>query len=116
VEIKKHIHNQLIFDVLKKVGLQEEQAKVTSKIMSYADERGIDSHGIILLKTYVERITNNVINKAPYYKWDKRSTVISLLDGDYGVGHYMGNLAMEKAITIAKEESIGLVMVKNATH
>ncbi|WP_165769158.1 Ldh family oxidoreductase [Virgibacillus profundi] len=116
IKIQKENHNQLIIDILTKVGLSNEQAEMASKIMNYADIRGIDSHGLILLKTYVERIRNKIISKEPIYKWFQKTTVISLLDGDHGIGHFLGNLAMEEAIKTAKKNSLGLVLVKNATH
>lgn len=114
LEIEKY--NQFIIDVLTKAGLRSEEAKIASIVMRYADERGIDSHGLILLKTYVDRINKKIINKDPYVKWTKKSEIIHLLDGDQCIGHYAGYLAMEQAIQTAKKNSVGLVFVRNSTH
>ncbi|WP_408006913.1 Ldh family oxidoreductase [Pseudalkalibacillus sp. A8] len=116
IRIQKEKHIELIVDVLTKIGLTSEQAQMASEIMNYADVRGIDSHGLILLNTYIDRINKKIIRKNPNYKWDKKSEIISVLDGDHGMGHFMGHLAMREAIKIAKEKSLGLVLVKNATH
>lgn len=116
IRIQKEKHIELIEQFLMKTGLSSEQAQMASKIMNYADIRGIDSHGLILLNTYIDRINKEIIHKNPNYVWEKKSEVISLLDGDHGMGHFMGHLAMQEAIKIAKEKSMGLVLVKNATH
>jgi LDH2 family malate/lactate/ureidoglycolate dehydrogenase len=114
IDPKKHMI--LIEDVLTKAGLPETHAKAASKIMYYADIRGLDSHGLILLQTYIDRINNNIINKSPNFLWEEKSEIISVLDGDKGIGHFVGDMAMKEAIKIAKEKSLGLVFVKNATH
>ncbi len=84
--------------------------------MAYADERGIESHGLILLKTYVKRIEEGIIRKAPNYRWEMDNPNVALLDADGAMGHFAGKLAMEKAIEKADKQSIGLVLVKNTTH
>ncbi|WP_342513533.1 Ldh family oxidoreductase [Sporosarcina sp. FSL K6-1522] len=109
-------HKKLIIDVLTMAGLTTEQAVTASTVMAYADQRGIDSHGMILLNTYVERIEKQIIKKKPSYTWELNKGVIALLDGDLGMGHYIGDIAMKKAIQLAKEHTIGLVFVKNTSH
>lgn len=109
-------HKELIVDVLTKAGLSNIQAITASTVMAHADFKGIDSHGLILLKTYVERIKSGIINKRTSYKWEIENNNIALLDGDLGIGHFIGDIAMERAIQMAKENTIGLVFVKNTSH
>jgi len=116
MKIVKENHNKLIIDVLSSIGLSKKQAISAGSIMSYADEREISTHGILMLEKYVERIKDNTINKSPEYVWEQKSNSIYTLDGDQGMGHFLGDLAMKKAIEIAEDKSIGLVFVKKATH
>lgn len=116
IYIKEEKQSKLIHDVLMANGLSKDQAVSASTVMRYADERGIGSHGLIMLKKYVERIESQTINKDPKLIWNEKSEIISILDGGQGIGHYLGEKAMNKAINIASEKSIGIVLVKNATH
>src|SRR5699024_7955050 len=52
----------------------------------------------------------------PRYFWEKRGGSVSILHGDRGMGHFLGAIAMEKAIELAKQNTIGLVFVRGATH
>jgi len=114
--LHKERYEQLVVDVLTKGGLSQEQAEAAAEVMGYADQRGIESHGLILLKTYIERIKQKIIVGNPAYKWDLHLPNVAVLDGASGMGHFMGKIAMEEAIKKAKEHTIGLVFVKNTSH
>ena len=49
-------------EIMMRVGLPEEQAKVFVDSLVCADMRGVGSHGISRLRTYAKRIKNHVVD------------------------------------------------------
>ena len=99
------------------------KAGVPSAIYSYiinglieTSLRGVDSHGIRLMPHYVKAFQNGRINKNPKFKFKKTSSTTIIMDADHSYGIAAGNLAMEKAIKMAKKAGIGAVAVKNSSH
>lgn len=107
---------EFVEDVLIRAGLSQEQAKSAAEVMAFADYRGIESHGTILLKTYIERIEKGIISKVNSDEWLINSGSLAVLDGKGAMGHYLGQKAMNKAVEKASENGIGMVFVRNSTH
>lgn len=106
----------LISNKLTKAGLTEEHAQVVADVLVHADARGYHSHGAMRVEYYAERIAKGGINASPEIKFEKTGPVTAVFEGDNGVGHYMAKKAMEEAITIAKENGIAVVGVRNISH
>jgi LDH2 family malate/lactate/ureidoglycolate dehydrogenase len=108
---------KFIADVLKSVGLPEDDAKICSDVLISADKQGIDSHGIARLKTiYYDRIKQGT--QLPVTKIDlvKESPTTAVFDANNGMGQVASEKAMEKAITKAKKYGIGMTVVRNSNH
>src|SRR5690606_18817031 len=41
---------------------------------------------------------------------------VDLLDGDRGLGHYVGHLGMEEAVARARRFGVGVIGVRNSNH
>lgn len=78
--------------------------------------RGVDSHGIRLMPHYIRAAKIGRINKHPKLIFTKTSLSTATLDADHTYGIVSGNIAMQKAIKIAKKTGISAVAVKNSTH
>lgn len=102
--------------VLRKAGLSEEHARITTDSMILADLRGVKSHGIVRLPTYIERIEKGVTVLNAPMKYERNMGAVALLDAANGLGQIAGNLAMNEAIRIARMYGIGMVGVKNSNH
>ncbi len=103
-------------EILKKLGLNENDAKTVSKILIEADLRGISSHGIARLPIYAKRIEYGLINPKPAIKVLKENQTSALLDADNGMGHIASYQAMELCIKKAKISGTASVAVKNSNH
>ena len=52
----------------------------------------------------------------PNINYLQQSASTCVIDADDSVGHYVGALAMKRAIVLAKETGVGAVSVKNSSH
>jgi LDH2 family malate/lactate/ureidoglycolate dehydrogenase len=97
-----------VTDVLIKLGLSEEQSRITAKHMVFADAKGTHTHGVMQLPIYVERIKHGGVNNQPQIFWERETDNSAVLNADNGIGHYVTHMAMERAIELAKKNTISL--------
>lgn len=112
---KKELY-ELMKNKLMKAGLQEDAAADVSDVLTFADHRGIHSHGAVRVEYYAERIVKGGINAHPNYEFEKTGPSSAVFHGDNGPGHQAAKQAMDKAIEMAKENGIAVVGVKNISH
>lgn len=109
--------NEFMKDTLLAYGVPEKEAVIASDVLIESDKRGIDSHGIGRLKPiYCDRIDQGILH--PYKPIDiiSESDTTALVDGNLGLGLYIGPHCMKMAIEKAKKHGVGFVAVKNSTH
>jgi len=78
--------------------------------------RGVDSHGVIRLPVYANRIHKNVVNARAVPRIIRTHTAAALMDGDNGLGAVVGSRAMGKAIEFATTAGVGFVGVRRTNH
>ena len=103
--------------VLQKMGVPQEDARITARMLVAADLRGVDSHGVAhLAPFYIKRIKDGVINVNPQIKVFSQAPATAIMDGDDGLGFVVGYRAMEEAMQRAETTGAGFVAVRNSTH
>ena len=98
-------------DTLLSYGVPEAEAETSSEVLIEADRRGIDSHGIGRLKPiYCDRIDQGIL--FPFKPIDvvKETSTTALVDGNLGLGLYVGPYCMKLAIEKAKKHGVGFVV------
>ncbi len=104
-------------EALQKVGVSEEDARITARILVATDLRGVDSHGVAhLAPFYIKRIKDGLINVKPQIKVFSNAPSTAIMDGDKGLGFVVGHRAMVEAIHRAETVGTGFVAVRNSTH
>ena len=99
-----------------KLGLSPQDAKLTAENLIFANLRGVDSHGLIRMKIYADRL------RAGGFKPKMRPGIVAeqkssaLLDARHGVGQVAATVAMKLAIAKAKKTGMAVVSVKNSNH
>lgn len=102
---------------LQKVGVPEEDARITANILVATDLRGIDSHGVgHLAQFYVRSIKEGRTNPNPDTKIFSQAPATAIMDGDRGLGFVVGYRAMMEAMHRAETTGAGFVTVRNSTH
>jgi len=97
-----------------KVG--EEDAMQAADVLSKADVRGIDSHGVARLRSYVDMFSIGRINPTPKIKIVREKKSIATVDGDSGLGLVVGPKANMIAMEKAAQYGSGWVSVCNTNH
>lgn len=96
--------------------LRSTEARTAARALVKASLRAVDSHGVARVAMYCERLRRGVANPRPDIQVTRVATAVGLLDGDDGLGLVVGRRAMAEAITIARENGIGVVGVKRSGH
>jgi LDH2 family malate/lactate/ureidoglycolate dehydrogenase len=107
---------QFSIDIFKKIGCPTEQAELAADVLSSADLRGIDSHGIARLIGYVRLWEKGRLNPQPNIKIIHETPSTAVVDGDGGLGLVVAPPAMKIAMEKAKNVGTGWVSVRNSNH
>src|SRR5258707_14748648 len=97
-----------------KLGLSKQHARLAAENLIFANLRGVDSHGVIRLKIYADRL------RAGGFKAKARPVIVSeqestaLIDGRQGVGQIGAMAAVKLAVAKAKRTGVGVVSVRNS--
>ncbi len=100
----------------RKAGLSQEDAELTSRSLVWANLRGVDSHGVVLVKEYAGWVKSGRINPKSTYDIVSETGTTAIIDAAAGVGAVAGVRAMNVAIEKAAQAGVGMVGVKNSNH
>jgi len=108
---------QFMKDVFLSYDVPEERADICSDVLIESDRRGIDSHGLGRLKPiYCDRIDEGILFASKPIDIVKETETTALVDGNLGLGLYIGPHCMQIAIDKAKKYGVGFVACQNSTH
>jgi len=108
---------QFMKDVFLTYGCTEEQTEICSEVLIESDKRGIDSHGLGRLKPiYCDRMDKGILWANKPIDIIKETSTTALVDGNLGLGLYVGPHCMKMAIEKAKKHGLGFVACQNSTH
>ncbi|GBF12236.1 Ldh family oxidoreductase [Tepidibacillus sp. HK-1] len=102
--------------IFKALGLPENDAEVVVDNLLFADLRGVPSHGMSRVPTYVKRIKGGAINPNPNIRAIIERPALTVLDADGGMGQVAAMDAINQSIDAAKREGISTVFVRNSNH
>ncbi len=109
-------HRAQIKAILLGWGMPEDNAEITSEILSWSDLHGVDSHGISMVPGY------DRLRRSGRAKMDARPSIAmetpvsAVVDGGGGLGHVPAHFAMSTAISKAKTSGMAAVVVRNSAH
>jgi len=106
----------LAVDIFERTGVPADEARIVANALVEADLRGMQSHGVLRVPIYVEKI------RAGGFRAGHKGTVVretngtALLDAEDGLGQVVSLRAMDLAIGKARATGIGAVGVLNSNH
>ena len=115
-KIKAARLQNFIEEAISAAGLPREKADIFARSLVIADLRGIKSHGVVRLPTYIQRVEKGILDPKATGIFLREEGATALLDAQNGLGQISGHRAMRHAISKAREYGFGLVGVKNSNH
>jgi LDH2 family malate/lactate/ureidoglycolate dehydrogenase len=103
-------------DVLKKLSVPAEDARITTDVLVTADLRGIESHGVARLGRYVKGLKQGFMKPRDQSRVLKETKATALVDGGQSLGQVVGKRGMDLAIKKARDTAVGVVAVRNSNH
>ena len=97
-------------------GVPEADARLIADTLVQADLWGHQSHGVLRLGWYLDRLRNKVMNPVTKPEFVVDAGGLAVIDGHDGVGHVLTKLAAEEAIRRAKQHGIAAVGVRMSNH
>jgi LDH2 family malate/lactate/ureidoglycolate dehydrogenase len=97
-------------------GVPEPDARLLADTLVQADLWGHQSHGVLRLGWYLERVQNGVMKPVTQPEFVIDAGAIAVIDGHDGVGHVLSVLATKEAVKRAKAHGIGAVGVRMSNH
>ena len=97
-------------------GMPERDARFVADTLVQADLWGHQSHGVLRLGWYLDRIRNGVMKPVTQPEFVADAGSIAVIDGHDGVGHVITELATREAIKRAKAHGLGAVGVRMSNH
>ncbi|RTE78711.1 hypothetical protein BHE90_006767 [Fusarium euwallaceae] len=107
---------RLVQDILKGNGVPEENAAIVARCLVAADLRGVDTHGMNRIPSYMERIRQGVLNASAQPVVNQVTPAVAQVDGKNGFGFVAAHMGMAAAIESARVFGIGMASIKHSNH
>lgn len=102
--------------LLRANGATADEAKAVAVGCINANLAGHDSHGIIAIPTYIDRIKAGHIVPGEKYTIEQETAATTVIDGHWGFGFYVNAKAMELTIEKAKKTQVAACTVFRQSH
>lgn len=99
-----------------KVGVPEEEAEIIADLLTRADLRGVETHGVTRLPIYIQRIQKGYVRATCKMTKVKEKGPTAFLEAHGSMGHIVAYRAMEKAIQKAEDHGLGWISVRDSGH
>jgi LDH2 family malate/lactate/ureidoglycolate dehydrogenase len=106
-----------VAELLGAAGMPQGDAGLAAEQLVAADLRGVESHGVVRVPIYVERLRCGVMAARPAMQVVRETRSTAVFDGGNGMGQVVGQRAMELAVAKAAEHGEpAFVAVRNSNH
>lgn len=105
-----------IRQLLQAFGASEPHARVVADSLVAANLRGVDSHGIQMLATYIQQLRAGGINVPASGRVVQEDGVCLRYDGENGLGQVVADHCTDHAIRIARNLGVAVVVTNHSNH
>jgi hydroxycarboxylate dehydrogenase B len=98
------------------LGAPEDIARIVAASLVDANLSGHDSHGVLRIPQYAQRIREGLVRPAARPRFVDGRQAIGLVSGEWGFGQLAGRLATDEAVRRAREFGIGAVGAVRCNH
>jgi len=97
-------------------GCNDSGARDMAQCLVHTNLWGIDSHGVLRVGKYLERLRSGGMNGNPQIRTVRADRALEVLDADNGSGYVAGKAAMARAVELAGQQNIAAVAIINSNH
>jgi LDH2 family malate/lactate/ureidoglycolate dehydrogenase len=116
VRVKAEELKRFMQAVFVKAGFTPEGAEQQADVLTWANLRGVDSHGVQRISWYLELVDKGQMKPRANIQIQKETPATLLIDADYAPGPVVTVLAMRKVIEKARNVGIGWAVIRNTLH
>lgn len=102
--------------LLEGLGLNASDAQFTASALVASNLRGVDSHGVALLRYYLEQLECGDMDPQGEPDVVQQSGATALIDGFNAVGQLVARMASDTAIRLAMDHGVGIVSTRRSNH
>ncbi len=106
----------LIAKLLVANGASEEEAAIVSRHSVAANLAGHDSHGVIQIPIYIDRIHKGHIVPGAPFEIKQESPTSTVIDGNWGFGYVVSERATKITIEKAKQSNVAACTIVRQSH
>lgn len=99
-----------------KAGVPADEAQIVAGLLARSDLRGVETHGVMRLPIYIQRLHKGYVRKECLLTTIKDKGPTAFLEAHGSMGHIVAYRAMEKAVSKAEQHGVGWVSVKDSGH
>jgi LDH2 family malate/lactate/ureidoglycolate dehydrogenase len=103
-------------EVFVRAGLAPADAGIEAEVLVWANLRGVDSHGVLRIPSYLASVEAGGMNPNPNIRVLKETAATALIEADHAFGPVVTTFAMSRMIQKAKSAGIGWALIRNTTH
>jgi LDH2 family malate/lactate/ureidoglycolate dehydrogenase len=107
---------KVVSAIFKSYELSDEDANLVAKHLVLANLRGVESHGVVRVKSYIDRLELNLVESKNHIQIEKDFPSFCKVNGGNNLGIIVASKAVEIAINKAKATGLACVGVYNSNH
>jgi LDH2 family malate/lactate/ureidoglycolate dehydrogenase len=106
-----------VTQIFEKIGVTPEDAASAADVLTMADVRGVETHGVSnMLRAYVRDYKAGKLDPRPGWRIVRQSPGTAVIDAERRLGVIVGPRAMQLAVDKARAVGVGAVTVFNSGH
>jgi LDH2 family malate/lactate/ureidoglycolate dehydrogenase len=114
--VSAHDAKRFVENILVGNGVPRDNAVIVANCLVEADLRGVDTHGINRIPSYMARIRQGVLDPKASPTLIQITPAVAQVDGRNGFGFLAAHMGMAAAIRLANQMGIGMVSIKHSNH
>ena len=107
---------KLSAQIFEACGMPEKDAQMLSESLVYADMRGVKSHGLVRIPSYVEQLEEGIFSPVTELEVVRDNGFSTVLDGHNGLGAVVSYKAVELTREKARNHGIAFTVVRGSNH
>lgn len=107
---------RLVEDILKAIDVTPQNATLVARCLVAADLRGVDTHGINRIPSYLQRVGLGALDPKAQPTVTQVTPAVAQVDANNGWGFVAAHAGMAAAIESAKVYGIGMASIKHSNH